>query len=231
VGGLTVDLSGNYRDDPWGWIRYGAGAWRWRVVSEEFAVYVVYAAVLTVALGPAYLLLMRAPLPSGAFGTALGLLRGRGWDPMNDQGVPLAGRLHLLLVAFAVTVFVTLVLIAEGAGLTGASWPEVYYGAGWICGLLLAGGTAYLSLRLSFANALIADQRMGVFQSYAASWRLTAGHVRALAAFYSILVLLFVAGLLGFGVGLFFTVPLIALAEASLYLHATGQVPRSSPRP
>jgi hypothetical protein len=227
LAGVAVDLSGNYRDDPWGWLVYGAG--KWGRLFGPFLGFVAFVSFYGVGCHVLFLLFLRAPLACAAFLVALQVVRGGTVsNPLADQWFRCTGRLlvstllHLLLLAFAIAGFVALLLLAHGVGLRRIS-PELYYGMG-ISALLLLGAVGYLYLRFSFANALIVDQQMTVLKAFAASWQLTRGHELALAAFYLHLGLLFLVGLLAFGVGLFFTVPLISLAEASLYLHATGQV-------
>jgi hypothetical protein len=241
---VAVDLSGNYRDEPWRWLWYGIG--EWGVVFWPLLGFVLFMALWSLFCWPLFFLFLRAPLTCEAFLIALHVLRDRRVsDPMKDNGYWWVGRvlgstcLQSLLIAFALAIGGTLQLIWIRAGLVLTWGPTISVGVHLLCGLLLAGGTGYLFLRFSFANSLIADQDMGVFPAFAASWQLTRGHELALAAFYFLLGLLFLVGLLAFGVGLFFTVPLIVLAEASLYLHATGQArdltlqppPRSEKRP
>lgn len=220
-----VDLSGDYRVEPFRWIAYGAG--KWGKIAGAFVGFLVIMILGSLFCGQVFQLLFRSPMACGAFLVAVRALRDERWSPQTfHEGFGVFGWLFLStllnwsLYAGVFAGYFLMQIAVEAGGLDS----DVAAAATVALAILNALLALSLQVRWSFANSLIVEQHMPIGAALAASWRMTHGHVLGLAFFYLLLGLLFVAGLLMFGVGLFFTVPLISLAEASAYLHATGQV-------
>jgi uncharacterized membrane protein len=89
----------------------------------------------------------------------------------------------------------------------------------------------YLFVRLWFVVPLLLDGHAELDSAMAESFRLTRGHALALGGYIAILTSLILLGVACLGVGLLVVAPFVLLAEASAYLHATGQVPRAKITP
>mgnify|MGYP001174561933 CR=1 FL=1 len=81
---------------------------------------------------------------------------------------------------------------------------------------------AYLSIRLLFVQYIIVDANEGPIQSLKKSWQLSKGNISLLVRFLSYAVAINFLGLLLFGVGLLYTMPITTIATAMLYLHLNG---------
>lgn len=237
---FVLDLDGRYVVEPWRWLAFAARAWPGLVVP--YAGFLLLALPLMVAsclFGPLEAI-MRVPLMSGAFYVAMRALRGEPWVFTTFfVGLGRVGRLagtSLLCWLIAAGIYVSIAgpIAAVWYSHTppGFPWPAVYStvlvgcanGVGWAT-------LCYALTRLSFANSLIMEQGTGVVEACQASWRMTRGHVIGLLGYYVLLYLVGIAGLAAYGVGLFVALPLVSLAQASAYLHATGQVrPAGHPR-
>lgn len=89
---------------------------------------------------------------------------------------------------------------------------------------------AYFHIRFYLAERLIVERRMDVMEAFAVSWQITKGKTFGLAPLVGSEVLLLL-GVLSGGVLLPVILPSLALLEAVVYLHATGQWLSGKERP
>lgn len=75
----------------------------------------------------------------------------------------------------------------------------------------------YLSLRLSFINYLIVDRDAGVFEAFSSSMQITNGQIWSLIGLTVLLILINIATIVTFGLGLLVTIPTSLLAMAHVY--------------
>jgi uncharacterized membrane protein len=82
--------------------------------------------------------------------------------------------------------------------------------------------TLYVGIRFQFYTYLIVDRNLGVIESLRESARLTRRHAPQLGALLFVIVLVNLAGVLAFLVGILFAVPSTALAHAYAYRRLSG---------
>jgi hypothetical protein len=82
----------------------------------------------------------------------------------------------------------------------------------------------YVHVRLWFVHMLLLDARLTLMESLQASWTLTRHHVFGLSMYLLLLSAILILGASFFCVGLVPAMAFVTLAEASAYLHATGQI-------
>jgi len=80
----------------------------------------------------------------------------------------------------------------------------------------------YLSLRLQYYYALMVEENCGVIESFKRSWNITRGQVTRLFVLSLIYLLISLAGIIAFGIGIFVAVPLIALMYGYSYRKLTS---------
>jgi uncharacterized membrane protein len=89
------------------------------------------------------------------------------------------------------------------------------------CALLLFPGF-YLALRLQFFVASMVDEDTGVIDSIKRSWDITKGHTMRLFVLMLIQILIFIIGVVAFGIGIFAAIPLIILMYGATYRKLTA---------
>jgi uncharacterized membrane protein len=70
---------------------------------------------------------------------------------------------------------------------------------------------------------LIVDRNLGPIEALQESWRITDGHKMNLFVFGLIAFALLLAGACACGIGVFFVMPIIYIAQMYIYLKLTGQ--------
>lgn len=225
---ISVDLSGNYQVDIHRWLSLAAT--KWHTLILPFVAFVITVVVCSVLCGGVLLLFLRGTWIGLAHQSALAALRGRAAsDPVFDATEnPLFLRLlgltmiQLLWPILVLALHLGFALVLETLVPAPPNWlPTLWLTSAMVVTLVTS---MTLNLRLWFALTLIVDQRMTLRHACVASWHLTRDHVAKLALYQLILWFILVMGASLFGVGLFLAIPFVALAEASAYLHATGQV-------
>ena len=82
----------------------------------------------------------------------------------------------------------------------------------------------YFHVRFWFAHLLILDANSTILGAFRDSWRLTRHHVLGLSGFLLLLAAILFVGASFCGIGFLVALAFVILAEASAYLHATGQM-------
>ena len=79
--------------------------------------------------------------------------------------------------------------------------------------------------KLIFTRYLVVDRKMGVIEAVSESWRMTRGHTGQIFLIALLAILLYIAGLICFGVGIIVAIMWVKLAFASLYyaVSSSGQ--------
>lgn len=148
--------------------------------------------------------------------------------------------ISLSLLALVIRFFVNLGMMSAALKITSHQKPSLadLYNtypyainilvSGIIVGVLTAVGFllfiipgVILVLRLWPTPFLILDRNLGPFDAVSQSWNLTKGSSWRILGFFIIAALLNAAGALAFVVGLFVTIPVTAIATASVYRHLT----------
>lgn len=83
-------------------------------------------------------------------------------------------------------------------------------------GLLIVPGI-YFGCRLVFVRYLVVEEKMDSIESVKMSWQLTRGHTLTIFGIGMTALLVFLAGLISFGVGIIFSIIWVKLAFASIY--------------
>ncbi len=105
-------------------------------------------------------------------------------------------------------------------------WPEFlsFVAASILCGLMIGIGFVFLivpgvvlALTYGFSTFVVMDQKLGPLDALKESARLTKGVRADLFIFGVIMLLLNLAGLCAFGVGLFATIPMTFIASAKVF--------------
>ncbi len=100
---------------------------------------------------------------------------------------------------------------------------SVLYAAASIAGLiLLIIPGLILGIRLMFFDYFVIDKGMDGLSAVKESWKITQGLFWPLSVFVSLAILINIAGILLFGLGLIVTIPVTIVAEAFLYRELTS---------
>jgi len=226
-------LSASYRIDLSQWIAY-AGSHYGRVIGPAIGYLVLFVLMsLGVSLmipcgGFLFLCFLGPPMQAGFYVVHLAQLKGRPWTFSDffsgfNWYRDLLDNFFLTLLIFigCMIPFAVLVLVIVTAPGPMNRW------------LLLVGGsvpilllTGYIMIRTTcFSVLLIIDRGCSAVEAIQGSWQLSQGHVLSLCGVWLLLGLLAGAGLLLFGVGLLFTLPLASLAYTAGYLLIAGSQP------
>jgi hypothetical protein len=223
---FVVDLSGNYRASVSDWLATAATHYRPYTAKPAVGFIALHIGLTFMCSIYLFFLLFRAPFACGFFLMAVRQIRGERWDRDTPfSAYRCFGRLFLANLIYLMlygSVFVALVIAGEEL----FQKAPVMVPIGLLTGLGLL--FFYIHVRLWPMNALIVERNMGVDQAFLTSLRLTHGHVLAWSGLMLLLMSLVLLGIGTLGIGLIFLAPYITLAEASAYLHATGQI-RPSP--
>jgi hypothetical protein len=126
----------------------------------------------------------------------------------------------LLFAAAIVPILVMSITMAALRGnLSAPGGLFVLAGCGLFVVLIL-----YLAARLMQFYFLVIDRDAGVIDSIGFSWQITRGRAGTIILVYLMQLVLILAGILAFCVGLIFTVPLSSLLMVVTYLAAVGPV-------
>lgn len=172
---------------------------------------------------------------AGAQLVLLGRMRGEGtkmdviFRPLTKQ----FGAFALLgLIQIAIMLPLILVGIGVGVGIvlgTNPSRPEDVFENGAAVAALLAlifvlvAVALWISIRISLASLLVADKGMGVTDALKLSWRATGMRFFTLLGGFIVLGICATLGLLGFVIGIVFTMPLAYLGVVHAYDMAFGK--------
>jgi hypothetical protein len=219
---FVVDLSGKYQASLPDWF---ALAWQHYTPYNSkpaLSFIALHIGLIFICSIYAFLLLFRAPFACGFFLAAVRQIRGDSWNADTPYSAYhsfwrlLGANLFYLLLYWltAVLLFLLFNNLYDKLPPVGLA----------IVATIGASFVFYIHVRLWPLNALIVERDMTFTQALRASLDLTRGHVLAWSGFILVLMGLVLVGIATFGIGLFFIAPYITLAEASAYLHATGQV-------
>ena len=236
---MPLDLTGNYRTEIVIWMEQAQTNYNWFCLVPMLMVpcFVPAIALLSVPLAllagvwcwVPLVLLVRPIWFGGLFLVAVrGMRQGASeWNEFWE--VLLAPRLLLANLLSSLLWLLPLVVVALfEESLLVLDPSKTYTLAAWACAWLVA---FYFHVRWWFAHMLILDLQMSIYEAFATSWTLTRSHVLGLSCFLLLLAVILVVGASFFGFGILAAMAFVTLAEASAYLHATGQMPRAKMTP
>lgn len=139
-----------------------------------------------------YLILLYEPV---SFGISFAFLKAARHEPPEIQSV-----LEVLKNYTSVVMARLLCFTIVGLGIGLLIVPGIYFGC-----------------RLAFVRYLVVEEKMDSIESVKMSWHLTRGHTATIFAIGLTSLLVYLAGLIAFGVGIIFSMIWVKLAFASVY--------------
>jgi hypothetical protein len=128
-------------------------------------------------------------------------------------------------IIFNLLVFgLPIAIFQAGLWITGTSLIAVVSTqTGSLVVAIMLGLSGYLALLFHLYPYVLLDRSQSILMVFQDAWTLTAGTRFDLVVFYIVAVILNVAGLLLFGVGLLITVPITIIAQANVYQQLATQ--------
>jgi hypothetical protein len=235
-------LASSYAVDMAEWFAYAKAHWT-SIIGLAIGFLLIEAAVVVAILplaliplvGPALVLLAAVvafpPFWAGMINVTLAQLKGDRWS-FGDFFAGFGSRYLWRLLAFNFIMFgLTLVILTPvwvpiliGWALDPPVMQLVWFGVA-AC-IIFVPVWAYVMVRISFFGPyLIIDRDFGPVEAIQESWDLTTDHFWGLFGVAVALALILLGGILLFGVGLLFLLPLTALVRSAGYLLAGGTRP------